>query len=274
MEMSQQPEARQSQLPLAGVGVLVTRPAHQADNLCALIEAAGGRAVRFPTLEITDPPDSDAARAALSRLADYDVAIFISANAVDKAVALRAAPEWPPRPPRVAVGVGTARALERHGLPVAWVPPPPYDSAALLAAPALQQVDGQRIVIIRGVGGRELLGETLRARGAHVDYVEVYQRVRPCVETRDILKAWTAGAIDVVTATSAEALYNLVVMMGAAGRAPLLAAPLVVVSTRMIQHALELGFAQPPRVAEAASDEALVAAVIAWRRATTVGEPE
>ena len=271
--MSEQPETRKSQQPLAGVGVLVTRPAHQADNICALIEAAGGRAIRFPTLEISDPPNPEATRAVLSCLDDHDVAIFISANAVDKAVALRAAPDWPARLQRVAVGAGTARALQRHGLPVTWLPPPPFDSLALLAAPALQQVTDQRIVIIRGVGGRELLGETLRARGAHVDYVEVYQRVRPQVETRDILKAWAEGAIDVVTATSAEALYNLVVMLGDPGRAPLLAAPLVVVSARMIQQALELGFSQPPRVAEAASDAALVAAVIAWRRAATVGEP-
>ena len=261
------------ELPLAGIGVLVTRPAPQADELCALIEAAGGRALRFPTLAISAVPDTTAARAALATLDHYDLVLFVSANAVEQALALRPAADWPAGLRCAALGAGTVRTLARHGLPVQLVAPPPHDSEALLALPQLQDLSGQRILIIRGVGGRELLGETLRARGAAVNYAEVYQRTRPDSDTRDILAAWAQGAVDVVTVTSGEALQNLVAMLGEPGRGRLLTTPLVVVSGRMVQKALALGFTSP-RLAEAAGDAALMAALIAWRRATTAGESE
>ena len=261
------------QPPLAGVGVLVTRPTHQADELCALIESAGGRAVRFPTLAISAAPDTTAARAALAALAHYDRVLFVSANAVDQAMALRPLADWPAGLRGAALGAGTARALAKHGLTAPLVAPPPHDSEALLTMPQLQALSGQRLLIIRGVGGRELLGETLRARGAQVDYAEVYQRSRPDSDTRDILAAWARGAIDIMTVTSGAALRNLVAMLGESGREQLLSTPLVVVSGRMVQQALALGFTSP-RLAEAASDAALLAALIAWRCAATVGESE
>jgi len=261
------------ELPLAGIGVLVTRPAPQADELCALIEAAGGRALRFPTLAISAVPDTTAARAALAALDPYDLVLFVSANAVEQALALRPVADWPAGLRCAALGAGTVRTLARHGLPVQLVAPPPHDSEALLALPQLQDLSGQRVLIIRGVGGRELLGETLRARGAAVNYAEVYQRTRPDSDTRDILAAWAQGAVDVVTVTSGEALQNLVAMLGEPGRGRLLTTPLVVVSGRMVQQALALGFTSP-RLAEAAGDAALMAALIAWRRATTAGESE
>lgn len=257
--------------PLSGVGVLVTRPAHQAEFLCALIEARGGRAWRLPTLAIVDGP---ADRSALTALDNYDMAIFTSANAVDKALTLRAPAIWPPNLRVAAVGAATAQALAARGLSDVLIAPPPYDSEALLTLPALQQVAGTRIVVLRGEGGRELLADTLRARGAHVDYCEVYRRVRPDIDSGPIVRAWQRGAVHVVTATSAQGLHNLPGMLGDTGAALLRATPLVVVNARMIQLAAELGFLHPPLVAEAASDEALVAALIAWRRATTPGEPE
>ena len=124
--MSQQPH-------LHGVGVLVTRPAAQAEELCALIEAAGGRAVRFPTLVISPAPDADAARAALASLEQYDLILFVSANAVEQALALRPVAQWPTDSRYAALGAGTVRALARHGLTAQWVAPPPHDSEALLA---------------------------------------------------------------------------------------------------------------------------------------------
>ncbi len=261
------------QAPLAGVGVLVTRPAEQATGLCALIEAAGGHAVRFPTLAISPAPDADAARTALAGFEHCDLVLFVSANAVEQALALRPAADWPAGLHCAALGAGTVRALDRHGLQAQLVAPPPHDSEALLGLPQLQALSGQRILIIRAAGGRELLGETLRARGAIVDFAEIYQRSRPDSDTRDILTAWEQGAVDIVTVTSGEALHNLVEMLGESFRERLLATPLVVVSNRMVQQALALGFISPLLVA-AASDPALIATLIAWHRATTANEPE
>lgn len=271
--MSEQPKTRESQPPLAGIGVLVTRPAAQADELCALIEAAGGRALRFPTLAISPAPDTAAANAALAALEDCDLVLFVSANAVDQALVLRPAADWPSGLRYAALGSGTVRALARHGLTAQFVAPPPNDSEALLALPQLQDLSGQRILIVRGVGGRELIGETLRTRGADVIYAEVYQRSRPDSDTRDILMAWARDAVDVMTVTSVAALRNLVAMLGDALGARLLSTPLVVISARMVQEALALGFTGP-RLAASAGDAALVAEVIAWRRATTAGESE
>ncbi|MEX2051631.1 MAG: uroporphyrinogen-III synthase, partial [Steroidobacteraceae bacterium] len=66
---------------LKGIGVLVTRPEHQAHHLCRLIEAEGGAAVRYPALVIKPRPDRAAVRAAIGPADRYDLVIFVSANA-------------------------------------------------------------------------------------------------------------------------------------------------------------------------------------------------
>jgi hypothetical protein len=71
---------------LGGRGVLVTRPAAQAAELCRLIEAVGGRPIEFPSMEIRPPRDPDGARERLR--APRDLVIFISRNAVAHALAL------------------------------------------------------------------------------------------------------------------------------------------------------------------------------------------
>jgi uroporphyrinogen-III synthase len=150
---------------LDGIGVLVTRPAHQAEGLCALIEARGGRAIRFPTLEIREPSDPALAEALLRTADSFDVLLFVSANAVDRAAAHL------PKGPRAAIGAvgeATARALRTHGLEPSILPAGQWDSEGLLAAPALAEVHGRRVLIVRGEGGRPLLGEQLAARGAEV----------------------------------------------------------------------------------------------------------
>ena len=70
-------------------------------------------------------------------------------------------------------------ALARHGIHDVISPPLRFDSEALLELPQLTDVNGRRVIIFRGDGGRELLGETLAARGASVEYVSCYRRGRP-----------------------------------------------------------------------------------------------
>ena len=118
-----------------------------------------------------------------------------------------------------------------------------------------------RIVILRGNGGREHLRDTLRARGAEVDYVEVYRRVCPATDSQLMRALLQPGALDVITATSNETLQNLFSMAGASGQPQLRGLPLVVASERQAQLAKELGFEQAAVVAENAGDAALVEAV-------------
>jgi uroporphyrinogen-III synthase len=247
---------------LDGIGVLVTRPAHQAEALCALIEARGGRAVRFPTLEIRDPRDPAAAEALLRAADTFDVLLFVSANAVERAAAhLRT----PPRAAIGAVGEATARALRSHGLEPSILPAGQWDSEGLLAAPALGDVRGRRVLIVRGEGGRPLLGEQLAVRGAEVRYAEVYRRAPTALDAEPLVARWR-DEVQVVVATSREVLDNLVARLGAAGLKRLRETPLVVVSERLAGHARALGIRRV-LVADAASDAALVQAACAAVRA-------
>ena len=254
---------------LKGVRVLVTRPRDQAENLARLIENEGGEAIRFPVIEITEPKDTQALLAVIDRLDQFALAIFISPNAVNRAMNLILARRgaWP-RYVRIAcIGRGSARELGRFGIENVIVPAGRFDSEALLDLPELQRLAGSRIVIFRGEGGRELLGDTLRTRGAEVEYAECYRRVRPRADVTPLLRRWARGEIDIVSVTSVDGLHNLFDMLGPAGQPWLVRTPVVVVSRRMVEVCRELGFKTEPHVAVQASDEAILQAVKTWRGA-------
>lgn len=185
--------------------ILVTRPLHQAGKLADGILAAGGVPVLFPLLEITPVDDIAALHAQVSQLADYQLAIFISPNAVEQGVAaMRAVGLKPDLQCKIAtVGQGSAQALRALGFDHILVPRERFDSEGLLALPELQAVAGWRVMIFRGDGGRALLGDTLKARGATVDYVTCYQRHTPAPAAID----WQNLAA--ITITSSEALTYL-----------------------------------------------------------------
>jgi len=249
---------------LHGVGVLVTRPAHQADGLIQLIESSGGHAWHVPMIEIVALPDPGPLLTLIDRLDQFDFAVFISPNAVQHGIALiQTRRAWPSNVKIAGVGPGTARALAEAGHTDVLTPRTRFSSEGLLEHEEFKQVAGMNIVIFRGNGGRELLATTLRARGARVEYAECYQR-RPA-DTDALRRLWTERAVQVVTATSPDALRQLVVAVGDAGRAALLATPLVVVSARMAALAHELGFSAAVLTARDADDSAMLAALEAWR---------
>jgi len=244
-------------LPLSGVGVLVTRPAGQAENLCRLVEQAGGRAIALPAAEIVPVSDVEPVRALLA--ADWDLMIFVSRNAVEHALPLLPGGRLPLDCTVAAVGQATARALAAAGREPDLVPGGRFDTEALLAMEALEDVLGFRVLIVRGVGGRATLGETLAKRGARVSYAEVYRRERPQVDPAPLLAHWRQD-IQVVTATSDDILQNLIELFGSAGRELLLGTPLVVVSERTAELARSLGFGRI-EIAERAGDEEILAAL-------------
>lgn len=260
------PESPTPPRALAGVRVLVTRPRDQAENLARLIEARGGEAIRFPVIEIAEPQDTRALLAVIDRLKDFALAIFISPNAVKRAMNLiLARGGLPPALLVACVGRGSARELKHFGVDKVIVPPDRFDSEALLELPELQQVAGKRVVIFRGDGGRELLGDSLRARGAEVVYAECYRRLRPDTDSTPLLRRWARGEVDIVSVTSVDGLRNLFDMLGKDGQPWLIRTPVVVVSERMAQVCRELGFTTEPRVAATPGDEAILEAIQAWR---------
>jgi uroporphyrinogen-III synthase len=250
---------------LAGVGVVVTRPAHQAGSFCRMIESAGGRAIRFPVIEIADPPDPAPMRAAVDDLDRYDLAVFISANAVQRALGLITARRDLPEGLEIAViGRRSAEALERFGRSPDVTPGSPYNSEALLALPRMREVRGQRIVIFRGDGGRDLLGDTLRERGAEVAYVEVYRRVCPEADPARLLASWDRGEVGIAAVTSDEGLRNLYEVLGPEGRERLARTPLLMGSRRSAATARALGYPLAPVFAEDPTDESMFRALLDW----------
>jgi uroporphyrinogen-III synthase len=247
---------------LAHRTVLVTRPPQQAAALAQAIQTAGGTAFVFPALEIEAVPAA-ALSEPLAHLAKADLVIFISPNAAQYGMA--AIGKLPASAQCFAVGPGTARALAGHGVSEV-VTPDGQDSEALLALPHLHDVAGKHVVIVRGVGGRTLLADTLRQRGATVHYLECYRRVRPQADAAALLAQWQTGGIDAVTVTSAETLHNLAALLGDAGRPLLLRTPLFVPHEKIAAAARDFGVAQV--IATAGGDAGLVAGLINWFRNT------
>lgn len=250
---------------LAGRGIVITRPQPQTAALAARIAAAGGRALPFPAIEIRDTARLAELDAVIDRLDDYQVAIFISPNAAERALRrILARRRWPATLAAAAIGPGSAAALVALGLGEVTVPAQRHDSEGLLATPLLRSVAVRRVVIFRGNGGRELLAAGLRARGAAVDVVECYRRERPQADAAPLVEAWSRGEVDAVAVTSSEGLRNLFAMLGGAGTTLLCATPLFVPHPRIAALARDLGCT---RVFECeAGDSGLIAALQAHFR--------
>ena len=252
---------------LAGLRVLVTRPAHQAQALARLIEAAGGEALRLPTIEIAPPPDPGALQVLLARLQDFDIAIFVSSNAVRQAFAQLPAGGLPRALRVAAVGAGTEQALREQGITQVLAPTEQFDSEALLDLLPATAVAGKKILLVRGSAGREWLSEQLLRHGALLSHAECYQRVLPRQPDPVALARLREGQFDIVTITSVEGLHNLYTLAGQAGQALLLNMPIVAVSERQVHACRELGHHGPVQIAARATDAAIVDALRAWRAA-------
>ena len=229
---------------LTGRGIVITRPAEQAASLARLIASEGGRPIVFSAIEILDIEDRRALDALIGRLDAFDLAIFISPNAVERGLsAIHRLRTLPPQLQVAAIGRGSARALHRQGFRSVIAPGAGADSEALLALPELGKLAGKRVVVFRGVGGRVLLRDELAARGAIVEYAECYRRRRPQIDPAALLGAWRRGEVDAVVATSSEGLRNFHDMLGEEGRKQLGATPLVVPHARIASTAQRLGIA-------------------------------
>jgi len=220
---------------LAGVGVLVTRPRHQATELVDAILARGGNAIEFPVMAIK-PREKGAISDAVAQLRDPDITIFVSPNAVEHGLAQAGTARI------AAIGPATAAAIEAGGHSNDIRSTAGYNSEHLLGEPELHDVSGKIVRIIRGTRGRELLAETLRARGAIVDYLSVYERQLPDYVTAELdglEQQWRVGEIDVITIMSVESLRNLVRLLPEWCVSQMVDTPLVTPATRVIKEARE-----------------------------------
>ena len=223
--------------------VLVTRPSPQGEALCDYLTAHEYAAIFFPVIAI-QPISSPEVATQIAALDYYHLAIFISRAAVTTSAPLIHT-QWKLLPPLLkwaAVGKGTAQALREAALPVDYHPETQWSSEGLLALPELQTVQGQKIALFRGEGGRELLAERLDARGALVTPMVTYRRVMPAVNVTPYHHLLQQQQIDVIVCTSGEGVENLKKMMGESVFALLCKIPLVLVSERIMIMAKALGF--------------------------------
>ena len=241
--------------------ILVTRPAHQSENLCHLIEQQGWQAIRFPVIEIQARELSLQDECHIQQLEQYQYVFFVSANAVNFALPLFNGKIQCLKPLiSVAVGKATYTTLVKHGIDHVLLPAQGFNSEAILAMPELQVLTGQSCLIIRGDGGRELLANTLRERGARVDYLEVYKRVIPDCDGTVLATDLINRSLTAIVIYSGDALRNLVKML-AAQEEKLLNIPLVVISERVQTLAKNIGF-KKIIVADQASDTAMIKALL------------
>ena len=240
---------QQSDRPLHNVKVLVTRPKQRAEGLCESIRRAGGTALQFAAIEISEPQDVQSREFARDHINDFNLAIFISPTSVEETLGFLN--QLPASISISAIGSRTAHALESMGMKID-IAPDGHDSESLLEHPKMQdsQVRGKKIVIFRGEGGRELLGDTLASRGADVFYANMYRRSPPSSAMQ--LDRYLAET-DIITVSSNQGLQNLYDL--AADKNSLTRLSLVVPGERAYRLAKALGFSNI-FVAENATDEA------------------
>ena len=249
---------------LDNLGVLVTRPAHQAEGLCSRIEQAGGRAIPLPLIEIGEPSDMEAARQQLDGLAENDIVIFVSANAVQRS-SLYIGNRWPEGVKTACVGQASARQFTADfARQVDILPATGYDSEALLATKELTAVSGRRILIIKGEGGRALLGETLTDRGADVSYANVYKRCLPEDAGRQLTAIQSQQAIDVVVLTSGEAIHNILSLLDETGRSWLAGRTMLLIHPRLAELARQAGCESEIITSDGAGDDQIMQCLTAW----------
>ncbi len=248
-----------SQAVLAGLHVLVTRPEQRAETFVGMLQAAGAEAISFPVITITEPLSTLSREDALKNIARYQIAIFISPTAVEKT--FEHIDVLPDSLKLVALGKSTARALKALGYTLSFEADT-QDSESLLAQPQMQagQVAQQNIVIFRGEGGRNLLADTLRERGARVVYADIYRRALPVTEHLQTAQLSNLGAVCV---TSNQGLQNLILLCDDV--ALLKTLPLFVPGHRCADLAQALGFAAV-HMASSATDDAMLDTLVKWAK--------
>lgn len=250
--------------------VLVTRPEGEAaDALCAAVKAAGYEVYRQPLLELNGIGKlADAQRGIVLGLDAYQHVIFISANAVRFGMAL-VEEFWPQLPVGVnwyAIGAATATRLKDFGIAAA-TPGSVMSSEGLLALSTLQNVRDQKVLIVKGEGGRDTLRQELTRRGARVEELACYRRSLPDVSQGEFARRLAHWDIDVILISSGEGLANLQLLLSSAETSKLKHTGLIVPSERIARLAQDAGFDQVV-IAENASDVAMLRALGEWSPGT------
>lgn len=227
---------------LEGKSFWITRPEGQAEKLKPVLEDAGANVKLLPMLVIESVPVDAKIKSIVLNLDKYDLLFFISTNAATLGMELinNYWPQFPQALKIFAVGPTTADVISSYDLQAEF-PVERMSSEALLALESLSDVSGKKALIVRGVGGRELLATALKEKGVSVDYLELYQRVCPDYKAGKLAQLFRDTPPDGIIVSSSEALDNLVDLL-ARDKVALTALPLFVSSERIAGDASTSGF--------------------------------
>ena len=212
--------------PLTGTRILVGRARHQAGSLSASLRSLGASVIEIPFIEIRKPQSLAPLDNALKNLNSYDWLILTSANGVE-ALWERLRKLRIPRTKLkhlqiAAIGPATKRAIVKHGLKVKMMPEE-YVAESVVKG-LHDKVSGKRVLLVRAKVARDVIPDSLRAAGAHVDVIEAYETVVPersRVRLRALFKNKQRRP-HVVTFTSSSTVRNFAELLGArAGTAAL-----------------------------------------------------
>ena len=199
---------------LSGLTVLITRPSNQVESLRRAIESGGAKVLSLPLIEIRALNDAQAIQDLKDKVLQldcYQSLIFVSNNAVSFGgeVINNYWPQLPLGVDVIAVGPTTAEAASERFACEVIQPTSGMTSEDILRLPQLQDVSEKKIGIVRGQGGRELLADTLRERGAIVDYLEAYSRTPIDYTSADFCNRLLEAGVNVLTVSSGESLDRL-----------------------------------------------------------------
>lgn len=267
---SQAKLASEAQQALSGQRVLITRPAHQQPPLITGLQARGAKTISLPLLAITAPSrgeQADVLRRQLLALDSYELLVFISSNAVREGC--KAIDDYWPQFPvgldLLAIGPSTAALAEELTGQRVRSAAGGMTSEDLLELDSFTNIEGRRIGIFRGEGGRDFLAQQLRKRGAQVDYFDVYRREELNYEDIQVREALIESEPTLLTAMSGQtlqALRSLIDQLSEPHADKLLTLPVIVPSQRVRDLAAEMGF-ENPIAAPGADLDALLQALVA-----------
>ena len=244
---------------LQGVRVLVTRPQPQADTLAQHLSRYGAEPVVMPMIEITPLFTSEILplTSPLTDISQFNKVVAVSIPSAE--IAFNLSPKKPEAADWFTPGLSTAKTLARFGI-TALCPDALFTSEALLQLPGLQNIAGERILLLKGEGGRDVIEQTLKARGADVVPLVLYRRVCPKYSNSMLEQTVASKTINAIVATSSQIVTHLLACFQAVNAKSFICMqPLLVPSERVAEHARAKGFTQTVVCQSAGNDDVTAA---------------
>lgn len=247
------------------MNVLVTRPDDRGQQLVEMLKAQHIFAIHQPLFRIEAGNELPAFTAQLSALNSGDYLFPVSKSAVDFAhqTLIETGFHWRSDLHYLAVGESTANYLASKSEQTVRYPLHSASSEGLLNLPELQDLTNKNVLILRAETGRELFAQQAQERGADVRTVECYRRLPLNDDLGEKISLAKRAGIDTIVATSNEILTSLQKNTLELDHQWLFGCNLIVVSKRIAQSAIQLGWqSNRVHISEKADNSSLLRTIL------------